>query len=185
MINPCVGDLLVAPPTMSDPRFRESVILLAHAAPDGHWGLCLNRSTNTTTLDLLPAICLDLDLDAEIYWGGPVSQGVIWMLHDPSWAMNNTLVINDQWSMTSHKEMFEELVYCGEPRTWRLFSGFSAWAPGQLEGEIAGTPPWTPQGSWLTCHSLDPAWAFAHDDHGLWTASISLTSQQAISDWMF
>jgi putative transcriptional regulator len=183
-MQPTVGDLLIAPPQILDPRFRESVVLLASAGHDGHWGLCLNRPTGTSTLELFRNLGLDHGLDSELYWGGPVSQGVIWMLHDQAWRMDNTIILDDQWAMTSHREMFEILTEEGTPEHFRLFSGFAAWAPGQLEGEIAGTPPWTQQSSWLVCHSLGPQWSFASDDHDLWTACISLSSQQAVREWM-
>jgi putative transcriptional regulator len=128
---------------------------------------------------------IDLDLDVDIYWGGPVSQGIIWMLHDASWSMDTTMIIDDHWAMTSHKDMFHELAVQGTPDEWRLFSGFSVWGPGQLEGELEGQAPWTAKSSWLHCQGLTPTWSFGYDqDHDLWAAAISLSSQQAVREWI-
>jgi putative transcriptional regulator len=178
------GDILVAPPQMRDTRFSQSVILIIHAGDDGHWGLCLNKSMRISIGEMLNPVGLEVDLDPEIYWGGPVNQGVIWMLHDTTWRMPATIDLSDQWAMTSHKNMFDLLAKEGLPDHWRMFSGFSAWGPGQLEAEIEGSPPWTKNSSWLICHGFDPAWAFDQDGEDLWRSSISLSGQQAVSSWL-
>jgi putative transcriptional regulator len=182
MIN--VGDLLVAPPQMKDSKFRQSVILMAHTGLDGNWGLCLNKGLGVSVQQTLGRVGIATDIDIELYWGGPLSQGVIWMLHDPSWIIESTIELTPCWSMTSHKEMFGYLESKGVPDHWRMFSGFAAWGPGQLESEIIGEYPYSHQSSWLLCHSHDPAWAFIQEDQDLWHSSISLSGQQAISSWL-
>lgn len=178
------GDILVAPPQMRDSRFRESVILIVHAGDDGHWGLCLNKSLGLTIGQMLSPVGLDVELDTEIFWGGPVNQGVIWMLHDSSWRMSCTLDLNQQWSMTSHRQMFESLGREPLPDHWRMFSGFAAWGPQQLESEMAGDPPWSQNSSWLICHDFDPRWAFDQTGEDLWRSTINLSGQQAVSSWL-
>jgi len=178
------GDILVAPPQMRDSRFAQSVIMMVHCGDDGHWGLCLNKSMNVTIGEMLNPVGLEVNLDTEIYWGGPVNQGVIWMLHDNTWRMPSTIDLTDQWSMTSHRQMFDLLAQQGLPDHWRMFSGFAAWAPGQLEAELMGEPPWSRKSSWLICHGFDPQWAFDQDGEDLWRSSISLSSQQAVSSWL-
>ena len=184
MNYPRAGDIITAPPGMLDSRFRESVIFLAQATDHGSWGICLNKHIGYTTQDLFRTADLDCELDVDLYWGGPVSQVVIWILHDPEWRMSNTVNITEHWSMTSHRSMFHELSHYSQPKHWRIFSGFSAWKEGQLQGEISGKPPWTSQSSWLCCQGLDPSWAFSQSDRELWTNSISLSSQQAVHSWM-
>jgi putative transcriptional regulator len=178
------GDLLVAPPQIRDPRFSQAVILMAHSSDDGDWGLCLNRSMGVTVTEMLATASLTVDIDQELYWGGPVSQGVIWMLHDSGWQMPQTIDLTDQWSMTSHRDMFNWITERGAPLHWRMFSGFSAWAPGQLAAEMQGEPPWTQSSSWLICQGFDPQWAFDQDDEDLWRCAISLSGQQAVSTWL-
>lgn len=177
------GDLLVAPPQMKDSRFSESVIIMVHAGRDGHWGLCLNKGLGLTVADMLTQADITVALQSEMFWGGPVNQGVIWLLHDSDWSMPATQALNSDWSMTSHRSMFEHIDVQGEPDHWRMFSGFAAWGPGQLEAEIQGDYPWTAGSSWLTCQGFDPKWAFAQGQQHLWNNAIALCSQQTVSSW--
>ncbi len=183
-MQPQVGDLLIAPPQITDARFRESVILLAHASPEGHWGICLNKNTGTDSQTLFQNVNLGYDLDCDIYWGGPVSPGVLWMLHSDDWSMENTLELDSGWSMTSHKEMFDVLIEDSTPTHWRLFSGFCTWAPGQLEGELQGQLPWRAHNSWLTCTAPGPSWGLNYEDQDLWRSAIALSGHQAVREWI-
>ncbi len=181
---PVRGDVLIAPPQMLDSRFEQAVILITHRDIDGSWGLVLNRAGRTTTQELFSRAHIDCELDLELYWGGPVSPGIIWMLHDPSWSMDNTIDLEQGWSMTSNPNMFKKLKEEGFPKHWRLFYGFAGWAAGQLEGEIRGTHPWSRDHSWLWAQSLGPEWAFDQDPDHLWENSLQLSGQQAVSSWL-
>lgn len=181
---PVRGDVLIAPPQMLDSRFEQAVILITHRDIDGSWGLVLNRAGRTTTQELFSRAHIDCELDLELYWGGPVSPGIIWMLHDPSWSMDNTIDLENGWSMTSNPNMFKKLKEEGFPKHWRLFYGFAGWAAGQLEGEIRGTHPWSRDHSWLWAQSLGPEWAFDQDPDHLWENSLQLSGQQAVSSWL-
>jgi putative transcriptional regulator len=184
MEMPVRGDVLIAPPQMLDSRFENAVILLTHRDIDGTWGLIINKPAGTTTQALFSRANIDCDLDIELFWGGPVSPGVIWMLHDSGWSMDNTLDLEHGWSMTSNPKMFKKLKEEGFPKHWRLFYGFSAWAPDQLEAEIQGTHPWSRDHSWLWAQSLGPEWAFDQDPENLWEHSLQLSGQQAVSSWL-
>lgn len=178
------GDLLVAPPNMLDSRFKESVIFLAHHEDDGSWGFVLNKDLGHTTGHVFQNVGIECELDIPLFWGGPVSPGIIWMLHDTSWKMHNTIFINDEWAMTSHTAMFEYLAKRGEPKNWRLFAGLSAWGSDQLMFEIQGIHPWSQSHSWLVCTCPDTGWAFNQDRDLLWRNSLSLSGQQAVSQWL-
>ena len=169
---------------MVDQRFRESVIFIAEHDREGSWGICLNRPLNQTVKSLFAAVGLPVALDIDMFWGGPVSPGVIWMLHDPDWSMTNTVQITDQWSMTSHRQMFDQLIADNHPRWYRVFSGFSAWAPDQLVSEIQGEEPWSDQSSWLYAKSPSPEWAFDQSWDDLWQKSLAVISREAIDHWL-
>lgn len=181
---PVRGDVLIAPPQMLDSRFEKAVILLTHRDVDGTWGLVLNRPSGTTTQELFSRANIECDLDLELFWGGPVSPGVIWMLHDSSWSMDNTIDLEHGWSMTSNPLMFRKLKEEGFPKHWRLFYGFAGWAADQLEGEIEGKRPWSRDHSWLWAQSLGPEWAFDQEALHLWENSLQLSGQQAVSSWL-
>ena len=100
------GDVIVAPPTMRDPRFRRSALLITYHDLDGSLGLCVNQPTSHTLDKISSEVGLDVKLNFPLYWGGPVSPGTIWMLHSPEWQLGNTISINDQWNLTSNEQMF-------------------------------------------------------------------------------
>jgi putative transcriptional regulator len=182
MIAP--GVILVSPPLMVDKRFQESVILICEHDPEGTWGICLNRPLDHTVRTLFSGVGLSVDLDLDIFWGGPVSPGVIWMMHDSSWSMTNTVAVTDEWSMTSHRQMFDQLILGNQPEWYRVFSGFSAWQPSQLAAEILGEAPWTDKSAWLYAASPGPDWAFSQEWCDLWQNSLLVISQQAIDHWL-
>ena len=101
------GDLLVAPPAIIDSRFDKTVLFLTHYNSRGAFALCLNRLSDHTVNDILEPLDIHLTEDWPLYWGGPVQPNTIWMLHDPVWSVENTLPVNEHWSVTSHSQMFD------------------------------------------------------------------------------
>ena len=101
MFNLESGDLLIAPPKMPDLRFRKTVLMMTHEHEVGTIALCVNRPTAHTLKDLTKDLDIDFNLNFPLYWGGPVSHGTIWMLHTTDWAVEETINISMDWSMTS------------------------------------------------------------------------------------
>jgi len=178
-------DLLIAPPQIPDPRFKESVILMINVDPHlGALGLCVNRPTEVILEDLDLGIDLGVSLDFPVYWGGPVNTRTLWMLHSTDWSLPESVELNHQWSMTSTMEMFEGLAQGYVPSYFRLFAGYCSWAPGQLESELLGHPPWNRKHSWLVAGGVDPEWIFEQPEDQLWTSATTLCSHQAVDSWL-
>lgn len=180
------GDLLVAPATMRDTRFEKSVILLTHHHMEGSYGLCLNRLTGYTIQDLIKEAELDIDceLHMPLYWGGPVQPSTVWMIHDPDWSTPYTISINNNWSMTSHTEMFYHLADQNLPKYFRIFHGYAGWGPGQLMMEMHSLGPWEKQTSWLTVEQVEPETVLEKDESQLWTTTVELSARQAMDHWL-
>lgn len=178
------GDLLISPPMMPDPRFRESVIIVTQHNEHGSYGLCLNKQTMHTINDLASDIGVRLDEDIALYWGGPVNPTTVWMLHSNDWSMTNTVEINSHWSMTSNLKMFHAMSRGEYPSQYRLFFGFSNWAPEQLEKELVGAPPWHHQSSWLVWHHPHDERILDVEPNQLWNVSTSQCGRQAINSWL-
>lgn len=159
-------------------------MFLTHTNTRGAFGLCLNRRSDHSVNDILESIDLHLDEDLPLYWGGPVSPNTIWMLHDKQWAVENTLPVDDKWSVTSHTEMFSKIKEGDTPEKFRIFFGHAAWGPGQLEGEMRGEEPWRLEHSWLVVKNPDPDWMFNVDTEHLWSMSCSISGQQAVESWL-
>jgi putative transcriptional regulator len=178
------GDLLIAPPKMSDPRFFHSVILITQANLRGVQGLCLNRDSGITVNRALAALPKKITPDEKLFWGGPVGSSTLWLLHDSEWSCDNTNIITDQWRVSSSNNMFEQIAQQGGPNHARFMLGISSWAPGQLEMEIEGSQPWNRDSSWLIARAPEPKEILSLVPSDVWLYACDLSAQQTVKDWI-
>lgn len=178
------GDLLIAPPGMLDPRFKDTVILISHAGEQGHMGLCLNRALPHSLSRVIADRDITIDRDPVLFWGGPVRPETVWMLHDSGWSDQYTHHIDANWSLTSNPDMFQRLSQGDWPTRYRWFMGFSAWAPDQLISEIEGEEPWPQSSSWLVWREPDSQQILDVDHDLLWSVCAEQTAKQAVSSWL-
>jgi putative transcriptional regulator len=179
------GDLLIAPPGMIDERFEEAVIMLTHSMSRGTFALCLNKPTDYMLQDILDEIGVDMNLNFPLYWGGPMSPGTVWMLHDAEWTLgDHSEIINDKWAMTSNIKMFEAMAQGDYPQYFRMMFGYCSWAPHQLEAELDGLSSGGQVNSWLVAQNPEPDWVFETAADDLWTVTTSLSGAQAIDSWL-
>lgn len=184
MIEVQQGDLLIAPTNMLDSRFRSSVILITQKTAANTIGLCLNKTGDYTLDDINKDIPYEVNANFPLFWGGPVHEQTVWMLHDSAWLARNTIEIDQHWSMTSSVDMFRRLSTNDWPKRFRMMYGYSSWAPGQLEAELAGSPPWKHSSSWLVLHNPDPEWLYETPETDLWASAASLSGHQAVASWI-
>ena len=174
------GDLLIAPPGVADERFENAVIMVVHHG-DYSVGFCINRPSEYTANEILET--MQLGHDCPIFWGGPQNANTVWMLHDTTWSCASSVQITPNWFMTSHTEMFDALNSEHYPERYMLLYGGCIWAPGQLEGEIAGIRPWSVRNSWLVLRDPDPNWIGDCDPDDLWAQSVILANKQTVNNW--
>lgn len=145
---PANGVLLVAKRSLEDPTFGRSVVL-ATQAPDGHTvGVILNRPTSV------------MHEGERLWFGGPVLNRVVVALfraEAPPPASAFHVLKNVYLSM--HPQNVDALL-AGEDRRFRLYSGFSAWSPGQLQAELE-------RDGWYVLPA-DGSLVFREDTGGLW-----------------
>lgn len=179
-LDPC--DLLVAPPSLADERFGGTVIMLVNHIPTmGSVGLVLNRPLFITLEDVLMDERINEDfLGAELYWGGPVQEETLWMLHTLDWKIETTIPISDEWGITSNEEMFVYLTPQYYPKEFRMFMGYASWEQGQLMAELCGIPPFTKKESWLTIQALNPEDVLCADPEEMWEEGCELACAQAV-----
>jgi len=129
------GKLLIASPTLADPNFARTVILIAEHTEDGAMGLVLNRPATSTVGEAVPDLAWLGDDDDPVYVGGPVAETAVIVLAEfaqPDLA--GALVDGDLGFIGTDADDPEELE--GAIRRARVFAGHSGWGPGQLEGEL-------------------------------------------------
>ena len=135
------GTLLVAMPTMQDPRFAHSVIYLCAHSREGAMGLVINQVVDNVTL---PAVIGQLGIeasplsgdDALVHFGGPVETGRGFVLHSPDYVLESTLVIDDGFALTATVDVLRAIAEGTGPRRRFFALGYAGWAPGQLDAEI-------------------------------------------------
>lgn len=165
--------LLVAAPNMSDPRFRETVILLAEAGEDGALGFVVNRDTDFTFRDLANDIQFDVApeiLPRHLMYGGPVSPERGWILfretHSPAiYARDNILHVTTDIHLAATLEVLGEFVTRENDAPFKLMLGYAGWGPEQLEEEIR-------DGAWLPLE-LEPELLFDVPNDEMWTAALA------------
>ncbi|MBA2332139.1 MAG: YqgE/AlgH family protein [Actinobacteria bacterium] len=148
------GRLLVAAPSLRDPQFVRSVILIAEHGDDGAMGLVLNRPSETSVGEAVPELVALSAEDDPVYLGGPVATGSVLALaevEDPGDA--SELVLGD-------------VGFVQDPdvaaRRGRIFAGYAGWSAGQIEAELE-------EETWIVV----PAEAddvFSDEPDGLWNA---------------
>jgi putative transcriptional regulator len=130
------GKLLLASPTMADPNFARSVVLIAEHTDEGAMGLVLNRPAETTVAEAVPDLAWLADDGANVYVGGPVAATAVIVLAEfdrPDLA--GALVEDDLGFIGADAD--EPAQLDGAVRRARVFAGHAGWGPGQLEDELA------------------------------------------------
>jgi putative transcriptional regulator len=154
------GKLLVAAPTLLDPNFFRTVVLLIEHSEEGAMGLVLNRRADTELDDAVPDLTDVPGLDDVLHVGGPVQpQTVILVAEfaDPDAAA--PLVIGEVGVVGADTDLSElpDAITRG-----RAFAGYAGWGPGQLDAEID-------EDAWLVVDPLAND-LLADDPDELWRA---------------
>ena len=149
------GQLLIAMPGMSDPRFDRSVIYMCAHSEQGAMGIIVNKTTPMMRFSDLFAQ-LDLTgnapmepspgmMDMPVLFGGPVEQERGFVLHTKDYfAAEYSLPVAAGIALTATLDILRAMIRGEGPRKAVLALGYSGWAPGQLESEIQ-------HNGWLTC----------------------------------
>ena len=76
------GQLLVAGPSLLDPNFRRTVVLVGEHTDEGALGVVLNRASEATVEDAVPELSALVDDDELVHVGGPVQPSAIVVVAD-------------------------------------------------------------------------------------------------------
>jgi putative transcriptional regulator len=135
------GQLLVASPSMGDPRFAQTVILMVRHDKDGAFGIVVNRPVGERSLAALLETLGEKDTTSTgqvpIFAGGPVQPDIGFVVHSTDYHQPTTVDVNDRVAMTSSREILRDIGNGKGPRKSLIAFGYAGWAPGQLEGELA------------------------------------------------
>jgi putative transcriptional regulator len=170
------GVLLVASPTLDDPNFRESVVLVVEHGPEGTLGLILNRSTRVLLSEALPDLTVLKGTSYRLFAGGPVEPTHLLLLFRVKEPPADARSVFDGVYVGGTPKILERIITQAKPtETFRAFAGFAGWAPGQLKYEML-------QGAWATLPP-DSIGIFDKDPAVLWSDCLSrLQAPRVISN---
>ena len=134
------GQLLIAMPSMTDPRFEKSVIYMCAHNSDGAMGLVINRAIDSLTFqELLEQLEIDSGSGGDqirVLFGGPVEQARGFVLHSSDYLQDASLVVDDNVVLTATIDILRAIADGTGPNNCLLALGYAGWGAGQLDSEI-------------------------------------------------
>lgn len=133
------GKLLLATPTMPDPKFRNIAIFICYYDAEGCMGLVINRSQPITVDNILDDLGIrhEKTVNFPVYQGGPVEPYRGFVLHDHSHSYQTTLSISGDINLSTSRDIIEDIAIGELQHRYMLLLGYTGWDAGQLEKEIA------------------------------------------------
>jgi len=156
------GRLLVATPQLRDPNFERTVVLLVAHEDGGALGVVLNRATEVAVAEVLANWGPLAAEPAVVFEGGPVQPEAAICLARTRMGVSRVAGFNQVSGAVGTIDLSTDSTRIADSVVGvRVFAGYAAWAPGQLEGEISG-------GSWFVFDAL-PGDAFVPRPDDLWS----------------
>jgi len=163
------GEFLVATRKLADPRFMQTVVLLAHYDKEGALGLVINDPTEISISKALPDIPALKRSKQQVFLGGPVDRSRMFLLIRTLDEPQESLRLFDHvYFSTSKKVLEEKASISGARESLRVFAGYTGWGAGQLEAEIQ-------TGHWFVWHA-DAEIIFDKSPKDIWPEMILRTS---------
>jgi len=144
-VESLAGKLLISSPSLVDPNFRRTVVLMTHHDDEGAVGLVLSRPSELRIADAVPDL-------GEL----PYADEVVYVLVELDELREDTEPIVgrvaymppgiETWDLAASRA--------------RVFAGYSGWGPGQLEAELE-------EPAWIVAPA-EPEDVFAPDPDELW-----------------
>ena len=162
-IDGLTGRLLVATPTLEDPNFRRTVVLVLDHGEDGALGIVVNRPLDVDVAAVLPAWQPYTTNPGRLFQGGPVQlDSALGLVAVPGDGREPEGVRRIIGSLGLVDLDTSPSALAGDVAGLRIFAGYAGWSSGQLEGEIG-------EGAWYVVDS-EPRDPFTDAPEGLWRA---------------
>jgi putative transcriptional regulator len=144
---------LVAAPSLADPNFAGSLVLMAEHHGEGALGFVVNRAGPVSVADVLGSVDEGLRAVGEssgraaapVLVGGPVQPERLWILFRPGAVAADaagSVAVCDGLALGGSRELLEALVSTPAAGPYQLLLGYAGWAPMQVEQEVTS-------GAWI------------------------------------
>jgi len=160
------GGLLLAMPTLADPNFARSAVLMIEHSSSGSLGLVINRPMDLRVAEVMEMLAVPWGGASEdcVWSGGPVTPQTGWLLHSPVEIPGvDAMSVAPGIALSTSAEQLQA-VSQWPPSRVRFLMGYAGWGPGQLEFELA-------HGSWLVA-GASPELVFDTDPEDVWESAI-------------
>lgn len=157
------GQLLLAAPTLRDPNFARTVVLIGVHNDDGAMGVVLNRPAQVTVAEAVPQLQAFAGEHEPVYVGGPVSPESVVLLAEFSQEPAAGLLLLGRIGFPTPDADIDELALCTE--RGRVFAGYAGWSRRQLDAEVDN-------GDWIT-HAPLPEELFSDAPAELWSGVLT------------
>ena len=146
--RPQEGTLLISRPLIGDGFFEQSVVYLTTHDQDGSMGFTLNKQSALIAQDFMN----QLPGEDPIFYGGPVEGDALFYLHTLD-TLNGAMPAGNGLFLGGDYTVLQDAIKTArelnlDSAKFKFFLGYSGWAAGQLETEIAAN-------TWLSCPGHD------------------------------
>ena len=158
------GSLLVASPQQADPTFARAVVLVLRHGADGTIGVVLNRPTTLAPAEMFPELADSVGAyPGRLFRGGPIAATrLVYLVRGLAAATVNGPEVLDKVFLSIDDASLPDMIRLADgTNDLRFYAGHAAWAPGQLESEVAA-------GAWQVLRGT-PELVFHADPGSLWT----------------
>jgi putative transcriptional regulator len=162
------GQLLIAMPSMQDPRFERTVLYMCVHSPEGAMGLIINRTFGEVRFgDLMGQLGIEgaSASDRPVHFGGPVDCSRGFVLHSSEFQSDQTMLVDDHVALTATKDILRAIADGSGPHQAIFALGYASWSEGQLDSEIQAN-------AWLTAPA-DSDLVFDLDLESKWERAIA------------
>ena len=142
------NQFLIAMPQLNGSYFGHTVVYMWQHGTDGALGIVVNLPLQIKLSEIFSQLDIDIQrsepFDEAVLSGGPVEIGKGFILHDAERQWISTLQITNDISITTSKDILDDIGRGEGPENYLVALGCSGWGAGQLEQEISDN-------SWVTC----------------------------------
>lgn len=157
---PANGIFLVAKPTLTDPNFSRTVVLVTQTEDGSTVGVVINRPSTLSLSQFLSQEFETRNYRDPIFLGGPVMrQAIVAVYRSESPPGAAAFHVLKNLYLTMHADNLKWML--GTPGAkYRLYAGFSGWQPRQLQSEFT-------EDGWYVLPA-DEATVFRKVTEGMW-----------------
>lgn len=142
------NQFLIALPSLKDPNFEKSVILICEHDTHGSVGIIINRPMQyplQIVFDQLKIVSEgDIIAKRPLLYGGPVQPERGFVIHRPEGVWKSSLVLTEEATVTTSNDIIRALATNTGPVDSLVALGYVGWDEDQLDQELKNN-------TWLVC----------------------------------